>query len=305
MFARILQLRNALALVLLFALGTAAPKAHADSAIYGGGPFYHGGQAVMDDLRSSGFTTVILFGLHPHENGDLYFNNDLIVSNGKYVGDPGWPARVASLKQAPTSVERIEFSIGGYWTGDFYNIRNLIAAQGTGPGSILYRNFKVLKKVFDADAVNYDTEPSAPGDERNFDVDSATRFGHMLWGLGYSITFAPYDHQDYWVALTRNLAGKVDGIYLQVYAGGMFNDPLEWSNALGMTVDPGLWSRHGLMCAEGDAPAAVLAKMAAWKAEAGIAGGFIWLYDDIQACTGPGSTTADYANAINTAVDGL
>src|SRR5687768_4955462 len=57
------------------------------SAIYGGGPFYAGGQAVMNTLRSSGFTTVVLWTIHVNAtNGDLIFNDIRIVSGGKYVG---------------------------------------------------------------------------------------------------------------------------------------------------------------------------------------------------------------------------
>jgi hypothetical protein len=41
--------------------------------------------------------------------------------------------------------------------------------------------------------------------------------------------------------------------------------------------------------------------MAAWKSSAAITGGFMWLFDDMQACSSQG-TAAQYANAINTAV---
>ena len=34
------------------------------SAFFGGVPFYSGGAAVMNDLRASGFTTVILWTIH-------------------------------------------------------------------------------------------------------------------------------------------------------------------------------------------------------------------------------------------------
>ena len=296
MFDRNPLLRGAWLAVVLLGLGLAPPPASADSAIYGGGPFYNGGQAVMDDLRASGFTTVILFGVHVQTNGDLHYNNDPIISDGTYVGDPGWPARLATLKQAPTSITRIEASVGGWGTGDFQNIRNLIAAQGTGPDSVLYRNFQVLKQVTGADAIDFD-------DESTYDLESSTQFGNMLWELGYSITLAPYTNMGYWQSLANNLSGKVDGIHLQVYDGGAGNNPGTWSNALGMTVDPGLWSRHGSGCASGDSPSSVQGRMTDWRNSSGIVGGFIWLYDDIQACWSQG-TTADYANAINVAVGG-
>lgn len=105
----------------------------------------------------------------------------------------------------------------------------------------------------------------------------------------------------FWKTLKANLGDRVDGVYLQVYDGGAGNDPKSWSDSLGITVDPGLWSRHGSNCASGDSPASVNSRMSAWKSSAGIAGGFIWLYDDIQACAAQG-TAADYAGAINQAV---
>ncbi|TAA39674.1 discoidin domain-containing protein [Pseudoxanthomonas winnipegensis] len=282
--------------LLLAALAPLFPgQARADSAIYGGGPFYSGGTTVIDDLRASGFTTVMLWSVHVQSNGDLYLNDKLIVSNGSYVGDSGWPSRLTRLKTAPTSVTRIELSIGSAGATDFENIRSLINSQGTGSGSILYRNFQALKNATGANAVNFD-------DESAYDLASATAFGKMLYdSLGLAITFAPYTQVTFWKNLKSNLGDRVDGVYLQVYDGGAGNDPKSWSDSLGITVDPGLWSRHGSNCASGDSPASVNSRMSAWKSSAGIAGGFIWLYDDIQACAAQG-TAADYAGAINQAV---
>ncbi|MGD6630625.1 PKD domain-containing protein, partial [Xanthomonas citri pv. citri] len=70
-----------------------------------------------------------------------------------------------------------------------------------------------------------------------------------------------------------------------------------------MTVAPGLWSRNGSGCASGDSPSTVQTRMSNWKTSAGISGGFMWLYDDIQQCSAQG-TSAQYAAAINTAVSG-
>jgi hypothetical protein len=278
-------------------IGTApvAPGNLNRSAVYGGGPFYSGGQAVMDDLRASGFNTVMLWSIHVEAStGNLFLNDKLVASNGSYVGDSGWPARLATLKQAPTGVTRIEVSIGSGGTNDFAAIRDLIAAQGTGATSILYRNFQALKAATGADAANFD-------DESTYDLNSSTQFGNMLSGLGYKITFAPYTQQSYWRSLKDALAGKVDTIYLQMYDGGALNDAGSWSNAMGMIVNPGLWSLHGSGCLQGDAPATVQARMSTWRTTVGITGGFMWLYDDMQACSAKAST-AQYAQAINTAV---
>jgi len=272
----------------------------AESAVYGGGPFYSGGTPVMDDLRASGFTTVMLWSVHVDTNGDLHLNDEPLISDGNYVGpNTGWSAELATLKQAPTSVNRIEVSIGAGGTTDFESIQALVngtgAGAGTGPDSILYRNFQLLKQITGADAANFD-------DESAYDLASATAFGQMLAGLGYKITFAPYTNRSFWASLKANLGSAVDKIYLQDYAGGTGNDPAQWTSALGMPVIPGLWSKNGTGCSAGDSPATVQSKMTAWKQSAGIPGGFMWLYDDIQKCSTPGRTTADYANAINAAV---
>ncbi len=298
--------RRALPGLAALALAALTPDAQARSAVYGGGPFYSGGTAVMDDLRASGFTTVMLWSFHIEDNGDLVYNDIPVVKNGAYIGDPAWPTRLASLKTAPTSVNRIEVSIGAWGVPDFERMIKLVNGTaagcgstlvcGTGGNSILYRNFQVLKSVTGAAAVNFD-------DESAYNLTPTAQFGQMLVGLGYKITFAPYTNQSFWKGLKDNLGSAVDIIYLQVYDGGAGNNPASWNTAMGMTVDPGLWSRHGSGCGSGDSPATVQSKMSNWKASAGIAGGFMWLYDDIQACKAQG-TSAQYASAINTAVSG-
>lgn len=298
--------RGLLPALAALALAVAAPDASAYSAIYGGGPFYSGGTPVMNDLRGSGFTTVILWSFHIEQNGDLIYNDIPVVKNGAYMGDPAWPTRLATLKSAPTSVNRIEVSIGAWGVPDFERMISLVNGTapgcgttlvcGTGSNSILYRNFQALKTATGADAVNFD-------DESAYNLAPTTTFSQMLIGMGYKITFAPYTQQAFWRNLKNNLGSAVDRIYLQVYAGGAGNNPASWNTAMGMTVAPGLWSRNGNGCASGDSPSVVQTKMSNWKASAGISGGFMWLYDDIQKCSAQG-TSAQYAAAINTAVSG-
>ncbi|QQQ02617.1 PKD domain-containing protein [Lysobacter enzymogenes] len=290
------------------ALALAAPAASAaESAIFGGGPFYSGGQTVINDLKASGFTTVFLWSIHIEDNGDLVYNDIPIVKNGAYIGsDADWPARLASLKTAPTSVKRVEVSIGAWGVPDFERMAKLANGTaagcgstivcGTGSNSILYRNFQALKTVTGADAVNFD-------DESHYNVADTTTFGNMLVGLGYKITFAPYTNQSFWRGVKDNLGASVDRIYLQVYDGGAGNNPATWNTAMGMTVMPGLWTKHGSGCSAGDSPASVQSRMAGWKTSAGINGGFLWLYDDIQKCWAQG-TSAQYAAAINNALSG-
>ena len=272
------------------------PKLATRSAIYGSGALYSGGEQVIRDLTQSGFTTVILWSLHVHQNGDLFFNDNQIVTNGRYVGDSGWSARLATLKSArPSSVNRIEISIGSAGATDWENIRDLIARQGIGSDSILYRNFQALQTQIKADAINSD-------DESCYDVESTAAFAAMGRQLGYrNFTFAPYDATEYWKQVKTKLGPMVDRVYLQCYAGGEGNDPRTWSRQLGMPVDPGLWCRNGNGCADGDSPTQVSAHMRQWRNVTEVPGGFIWLYDDILTCAKTtGYSAADYARAINT-----
>jgi hypothetical protein len=274
------------------------PSAAGRSAIYGGGPFYVGGQKVMDDLRASGFNTVILWSLHVRTNGDLDYNDTLIVSNGKYVGDPKWGAQLQTLKKTPTSVNRIEVSVGSADVEDWEHIRDLITKHGTKPDSILYRNFQALRNVTGADAVNDD-------DESGYDVNSTVAFAQMAKEIGYTnFTLAPYTNSSFWQDVKKKLGSMVDRVYLQAYAGGTGNDPASWTKDLGMPVDPGLWCKHGDQCTDGDSPAQVENQMRSWHTSAHIPGGFMWIYDDITKCSTPGRTTADYAQAINKATGG-
>jgi len=287
---KILASMAAIAAVLLPA--APAQAAGGRSAVYGGGPFYSGGQAVMNTLRASGFTTVVLWAIHVHaDTGDLYLNDQLVVSNGQYVGNADWPAQLRTLKQAPTSVNRIEVSVGSAGPDDWGAINTLINSGGTGTSSILYRNFQALKTATGADAINDD-------DEQHYDLNSTTAFARMVISMGQTFTFVPYTNMGFWHSLKSNLGASVDRVYLQDYAGGTGNDPASWAAGLGMPVDPGLWSKHGSGCTTGDSPTDVGNKMAAWNASAGIPGGFMWLYDDIQACAGQYPASA-YASAIN------
>jgi hypothetical protein len=279
--------------VLILSAGS-PQSAQARSAVFGGGPFYSGGTAVMNDLRASGFTTIMLWSIHVNSNGDLVMNDKLVASNGSYVGASTWPGQLATLKQAPTSINRIELSVGSAGVSDWHNIQSLINSQGTGSGSILYRNFQALINATGADAVDDD-------DEDLNDVTSTVQFGNMIASLGKKVTLCPYTSSGFWQSVKSQLGGTVDRIYLQDYAGGAGNDPASWGSALGMTVDPGLWCRNGSGCGSGDNPSSVQSKMAAWKSSAGIGGGFMWLYDDMQACSSQG-TTAQYASAINNAI---
>ncbi|WMJ22789.1 discoidin domain-containing protein [Paludicola sp. MB14-C6] len=260
------------------------------SAIFGGGPFYQGGQSVMNDLRASGFNTVIIWSIHVNANGDLVLNDSLVCSGGNYVGQQAWVTQWATLKTAPTSVNRIEVSIGAWGCRDFENIRDLINSQGTGSSSILYRNFQALKAATGADAVNYD-------DESCYDVASSVQFGQMCNTLGYKVALCPYTNDYYWSSVKNQLGTSiVDRVYLQCYAGGSSNSPSAWKGYMGMDVIPGLWCLNS--SSGGDTASSVQSQLTNWSSSS--VGGFMWLYDDMMQLSSP-NATADYAAAINNA----
>ena len=261
-------------LILMSLLGFSRVNAK-ESIIYGGGPFYSHASEYLELIRSSGFTTLMLWTIHVHSDGDLVYNEPKIVDNGVYVGPADWPAQVSAFKEGETSVRRIEIAIGAWGSGAFESIKNLINAEGTGPDSTLYKNFKLLKDTFPAiDGISYD-------DEVTYDVDSSVKFAVMLYDLGFKVTLCPYNNSNYW----RNVfsqtnaqrPGAIDRVDLQCYAGGAYNNPGTWNNYFGgLRVTPGLWCYP-----TGQKPFEILDKMTAWNESYNIAGGFMWLFDDM------------------------
>jgi len=254
----------------------------------------------MNALRSSGYTTVMLWCIHVDAtSGNLIYNDILVATNGTYVGNAAWPGQLATLKVAPTSVKRIEISVSSWGVNDFQAIQTLMNNYGTNTDSILYRNFQALKTATGADAIDFD-------DETQYDVATAVKFGQMLSAIGYKVTLCPYTASSFWQNVYSQLGTNiVDAVYLQCYAGGAGNNPATWNTYFpGTKVQPGMWCKNGGGCTAGNTAAEVQTQMTAWKTSAGITGGFMWLYDDMLSCTA-GGTAADYARAINTAVDPL
>jgi hypothetical protein len=289
------------AMTVLLCLWLAQPASvSASSAIFGGDPFYTGGTTTMNALRASGYTTVVLWTIHVDATtGNLIFNDQLLASNGVYVGTSTWPAQLKTLKSAPTSVNRIEVSVGSYGVNDFQSVQTLMSTHGTNTTSLLYSNFYALKVATGADAIDFD-------DETLYSVPTTVEFGQMLSSMGYQVTFCPYTDSSFWQSAYDQLgSGIVDAVYLQCYSGGAGNDPGTWDGYFnGLKVQPGLWCNNGDDCASGSSASEVAAQMTAWRAADGIPGGFMWEYDNMLSCTN-GGTPANYAQAINRAVDPL
>ncbi|MGC9942825.1 MAG: fibronectin type III domain-containing protein [Verrucomicrobiota bacterium] len=209
--------------------------------------------------KASGFTTLITFAMHVNPDGTLLIAG-VACTNGVYVGPTNWGSLVATLKASPTTVTRYEVCIGGYGDTSYANIESLVASQGTGPGSILYENFRALKNAVPGiDAINDD-------DEQTYDLNSSIRFANMLGGLGYKFTMVPYENQSFWVSLKNSLT-NCDYIYLQCYEGGAGNDPGQWDTAFGdgTIVIPGQESNT-----------ANTSNWHSWFLETGVQGGFYY-----------------------------
>lgn len=263
------------------------------SAIFGGGPFVFGGQSVVDDLKASGFNTVMIWAVHVRPDGDLYLNDVLVCEDGAYVGEQEWVTNWQSLKTGDTSINRVELSVGAWGSSAFQHIKEHINTYGTGSDTVLYKNFQALITATGADAINYD-------DESTYDVASSVAFGQMCISMGAKITLCPYTNTSYWQSVKNQLGNDCDRVYLQCYAGGSGNNPGTWQNNLGMKVIPGLWCLHS---GSGMTASAVQSQMTSWKDAHDIAGGFMWLYDDMQKLSSP-NQTADYAAAINNGCSG-
>src|SRR5580704_16330854 len=281
-------------LLLLLAVALSGQAASAQTGftgIFGGGPFYKNAANHITEIEHSGFTEAVVWSVEVNGSGDLNFNGEFpLTSNGVYIGaetHPDFAANMALLKQG--TVKRITFSIGSSNFGDWQDITNLVNTQGTGPTSILYKDFQALKAAIPAlDAIDFD-------DENSFNSSTTISFGVMLGQLGYHVAPDAFDDSGYWTnvvsQINGQLPGTVDGVHLQAYAGGSGNNPCVGWNFGTVPVFPGLWDLN-------DTPAEVQTIMSGWHAQCGIIGGFMWLYDDF---VGTG-LAAQYAAAINNAV---
>jgi len=258
--------------------------------LYSGGYMYHKVDEYTDVIKSSGFNTIVIWSVHIGDTGNLILNEALIVEDGEYVGREEWPEELNRILVPPTSVNRLELSVGSAGVPDWEMIEKLIDEEGTGPTSSLYKNFAKIKELLPIVAINND-------DESNYDVASTVAFSKMLIDLGFDITFAPYTFQSFWSNVYNQLEdyspGSVDKIYVQAYAGGTGNTPSAWNGAFDIQVTPGLWG-----CTV-QSPEQLENQFSGWSNTAD--GGFLWIFEDLLNCN-PSSIT-EYADAINNAFD--
>lgn len=266
------ELRNLL-LFLTCCLSCISVVAQGGSGVYVGGHIRRERPKTIETLKSSGFTYVILFNVNVETDGTLTTDGETICRDGQYVFDetqPNYIDDVKALKAWPTSIERIEICIGGWGNESYIHIKDLVNKEGTGEGSILYRNFKALKDAIpEIDAVNND-------DEHGYHAATAVKFHTMMYDLGYTTTVAPYTNKSFWQSLVNGLnsqrPGACERVLIQCYDGGAGNNPSDWKLG-GLPVHAGRTNYQTDMETS-------LAQMQTWKDNNGVEGGFVWVYND-------------------------
>jgi hypothetical protein len=246
--------------------------------ILGGGPVYKNMPANIKEIKKSGFNELIVWSVEVNSSGDLNLNGEFpLTSAGAYIGNktyPNFPAQLATVKKG--SVTRITLSIGSSNYGDWEDIKALVDAQGTGKKSILYKDFAAIKAALPVDAIDFD-------DENSYDSGSTIKFAVMLGKLGYKVTMNPYTNNSYWIStvasINSQLAGTVDGIHLQTFAGGDGNSPCSGWNFGTVPVYPGISDQPS--APPYLSPTAAESAMAAWHTQCGITGGWVWIFDQI------------------------
>lgn len=265
--------------------------------ILGGGPIYKHNPTNIRELKNAGFNELIVWSVEVGSTGDLNLNGEFpLTSSGTYIGQQTWPNFAADLTKIKSGkVTRITFSIGSSNYGDFEHIKQLVDTQGTGPSSILYKDFAALKAALPIDAVDFD-------DENSYDSKSTTRFAVMLGKLGYHVTMDPYTNNSYWISVVAGInakrPGTVDGIHLQTYAGGAGNSPCSGWNFGTVPVFPGVSDQSS--APPYLTPAQARTAMKGWHTQCGIIGGWLWIFDQIAGTGLP----AGYATAISRGLGG-
>lgn len=263
-------LKQTLFLLLVLVFSGVSKTIAQSTGVYVGGHIRRDRPGTIEKLRNSGFTYIILFNINVESDGTLTTDGETVCKDGKYVfgnTQPNYVSDIKKLKQAPTTISRIEICIGGWGNESFHRIKDLINSHGVGSGTILYKNFKALKNAIpEIDAVNND-------DEHCYDVATAVKFHKMMYELGYKTTIAPYTNRSFWENLVSQLGDRCDRVLIQCYDGGAGNNPSDWH--LGnRAVHAGRMNYQ-----EGGVDACV-AQMESWKKNNGVSGGFIWLYND-------------------------
>ena len=246
--------------------------------ILGGGPVYKHVPGNIREIAKSRFNELIVWSVEVNATGNLNLNGEFpLTSAGAYIGNqtyPDFPGDLAKIKQAKPA--RITLSIGSSNFGDWEDIKALVDSQGTGPDSILYKDFAALAAALPIDAIDFD-------DENSYDSASTVKFAVMLGKLGYKVTMNPYTNSSYWTSVVSQIntarPNTVDGIHLQTFAGGDGNNPCSGWNFGAVPVYPGISDQTS--APPYLTPARTETTMRNWHNQCGITGGWVWIFDQI------------------------
>jgi hypothetical protein len=255
-------------------------------------------------LQQSGFTSVILWTLHVHPDGTLFYNDTVIVSEGVLAAAfSHLPDLVKQLVGSGSSVQNVLFCIGSANARDFTNIKTLLATvEGK---RALARSFNALSSAMPIAGYDFDNEdlfdPSAS--------DTVAELSEVLCAnKRLFITYCPYMMQDMWNQAIQSvytwnqrqkpvLGQSVRWWNLQCYSGGAGNDPSSWARLLpenAGVADKAAYIVPGYSASQSPSSIEATFKSLA-TSDPGIAGGFIWNSSAIFA----GSfMPRDYAQAI-------
>lgn len=272
--------------------------------LYGDGVFSDGNaHKEYEAIVNSGFTSIILWTIHPHEQGDLYYNNDPIVKEGVFqVEKFGQVSKIIQDLKAAGKVKQVLCCIGSWGVADFANIKKMM---DDGQEQALFNNFQVLIDNLKIDGFDFDLEESPYEFYKDVVVNLTLAFGRM----GKFSTYCPYMDSDFWINCLEDVYKRnnsqqlVRWWNLQCYAGGGGNDPKAWvelirkkQQSLGIS-DPDAFIIPGYGSSE-KSPADIQREFSNIKKHwPGIDGGFIWNYGDIVK-RNDGTTPKDYADAI-------
>lgn len=272
--------------------------AYAEGVLYPSAQSPGGPAKAIQVFQHSGFNTMILGLFHVDRAGNIFFNDTAIIQNGQYVGDKSWPATVASIIGG--SVTTVCASIGGGGVLDYTNIEAIYQANnGSFEGTALATNLTALHKLFPSiSIIDLDCEEC---------IQDSTLVGfcELLAGIGFKITFCPYNNQDFWVNALASLQtiapGAVVWWNLQCYDGGSGNQPSDWSKAITATI-PGFQTDGYIVAGDWtqDDPQQVQQMLSGFATDPSLGGGFIWTLDKMLEPKPP--TVKEYAAAIIKAV---
>lgn len=240
--------------------------------------------ATLNDIKGSGFDTVIIFSIDGNSQGNFTFFGNPFFTDGNYVGPADWPEKIRSLKTGNTAIKRLAFCLAGPY-GVYKTYMN---THGTGPETNWYKNFAKLKELTGADAIDFN-------DENAYDINTMVNLGRMLDNIGYKVTLCPYTYPSVWRSVKSQLGDIVDGINLQCYDGGKYNNVGTWNTYFGgLKVTPLFWTKHA--DGTGDTYRTAETKVGNWKRLHDIKSAGAWQYSDMRDFNG--GTAAQFNTAI-------